>query len=498
MNQPDDSAAVTIQVPGGGQCDVSLPLHLRVNDAVLLLIPHLRESFAAHGRDTSVLDDKTARWQLVRGINDPLNSSHTLNDEGVMSGHTLRLVRTKAKETYLALVDDVPESIAQYQIERYKAWDSKATRATVGAIAPVASLGVSASMIHYVISRELNWIFHLGISAVLFAIAMVGILAAFKICRKTDDKAREASAPGSISAMCGFFFLIAAVAAAIPVTVSVWHLLACSIVSVTLAGLLRATTKGIESVAYAFMVMGGICLTAGAVSMLLPNSSLLHVASLGVGFSIVFLLFASSMALRAANVPTPFIPTLGESYVNPNENADLTDLPTSTSTEALKAIINREQQTIDAHNAILGMTAGGLAAIVLSMIGLAASMSPNGSSNPLLIWAFIVVVFIAMLFRAMAYEDMMTQAVWYVGIVSAALVVPLTLAWTGVNDQMLLLTCGVIVVVVLVSVFYVTRAKKVTSPLVKHRFEVFEFICYVAIFVLIALLVDVYAAARYA
>ena len=50
----------------------------------------------------------------------------------------------------------------------------------------------------------------------------------------------------------------------------------------------------------------------------------------------------------------------------------------------------------------------------------------------------------------------------------------------------------------MVLVFYVTRESKVTSPIVKFVFEIIEFGCYVALFVLIAMIVDVWGIIRYA
>ena len=139
---------------------------------------------------------------------------------------------------------------------------------------------------------------------------------------------------------------------------------------------------------------------ASTLSLILPQTSASQFGALGASTGMVFLMFASSMALRAANVPTPFVPTLGESYVNPNETADITLLPTSTSTEALQSIINREQQTVDAHNAILGMTAGGLVVMLISLCTLAATMNID---NPMLLLVMVILLIVAMVFRAISY-----------------------------------------------------------------------------------------------
>ena len=115
-NITNSHAAVTVFVQGGGQADVAIDLDMKVHDAILYLIPYLQEAFKAHGRSTEELEDRTAKWQLVKGFNDTLDPSRTLGAEGVKSGNKLRLIKTMAKEKYPALIDDVPESIAQYQM----------------------------------------------------------------------------------------------------------------------------------------------------------------------------------------------------------------------------------------------------------------------------------------------------------------------------------------------------------------------------------------------
>ena len=112
----DTRAAVTVRVPGGEQVDIYIDLSMRVHDAIVNLIPYLRDQFAAEDRDVTMLDDRTVRWQLVRGHSTVLDSSQTLEAAGVRAGDKLSLQKTVAKETYAALIDDVPESIAQFQI----------------------------------------------------------------------------------------------------------------------------------------------------------------------------------------------------------------------------------------------------------------------------------------------------------------------------------------------------------------------------------------------
>lgn len=486
-------AAVTVFVQGGGQADVAMDLDMKVHDAILYLLPYLRDAFKEHGRDTTTLEDRTAQWQLVKGFNDTLDPATTLGAAGVKSGNKLRLVKSMAKEKYPALIDDVPESIAQYQIEKYKAWDDTSSRIAVGLILPVLALAAAIVTSIYTL-RGVELVEHLVAGSVaIVAGAALCVLASRISTRSRTKDIQRASKPGSVTAFSGLALIAGGVLSVVPADVSLWHVLAASIITGVTALVLKTLTHGVESVCYGFMVCAGVLAAASGVSLLLPDIGVSQFGALGSAFGMVFLMFASSMALRAAKVPAPFVPTLGESYVNPNETADITLLPTSASTEALEAIINREQQTVDAHSAILGMTAGGLGAILVSLC-CASTMKVD---RPGVLLAMMVLLVIAMLFRAVSYEDMATQAVWLAGITLILVCVPVCVAL--LSDYVLyavgLSAAGLVGAAF--AAYRVVSGAKTTSPLVKHRFEIFEFVCYVSVFVLLALVLDVYGVARY-
>ena len=494
-NITNSHAAVTVFVQGGGQADVAIDLDMKVHDAILYLIPYLQEAFKAHGRSTEELEDRTAKWQLVKGFNDTLDPSRTLGAEGVKSGNKLRLIKTMAKEKYPALIDDVPESIAQYQIERYKAWDNQSSKIAAGIILPLLALSMSIVSSFYTLKNEMSLAYHAIIGGVLIGIGLALCVLTMRIASKDNDNIQEASKPGSVAGFSGLSLLTGGVLSVIPATLSYWHVVAACIAVFALAMILKSTTRGIESVCYGFIMPAGALGIASTLSLILPQTSASQFGALGASTGMVFLMFASSMALRAANVPTPFVPTLGESYVNPNETADITLLPTSTSTEALQSIINREQQTVDAHNAILGMTAGGLVAMLIPLCTLAATMNID---NPMLLLVMVILLIVAMVFRAISYEDMMTQATWLSGITLVATLVPIVMVIFSDMPNYAMVIAGIGLAGAMLAGYLVTNPTKNTSPLVKHRFEILEFVCYVAVFVLLALVLDIYSIARFA
>lgn len=494
-NITDSHAAVTVFVQGGGQADVAIDLDMKVHDAILYLIPYLKTAFQAHGRDTESLEDKTARWQLVKGLNDTLDPGMTLGAAGVKSGYKLRLIKSMAKEKYPALIDDVPESIAQYQIERYKAWDDASSRIAISLILPLVALAMSIVTAFYTLKEDMSILYHAIAGGVLIGISLAFCALALRISHKNNENIQKSSRAGSVTAFSGLALLAGGTASVIPSTISLWHIVASSVAVFVLATVLKSSTRGIESVCYGFMVLSGVSAVTAGVSLVLPDVTVSQFGSLGASLGIVFLMFASSTALRAANVPTPFVPTLGESYINPNETADITLLPTSASTEALQAIINREQQTVDAHNAIIGMTAGGLASIFLSLCAVAATMDIE---KPVLLLVLIALILIAMIFRAVSYEDMMTQATWLSGITLIGTFVPIIMVIFSDYSKYALIIMALGLVGAMYAAYSIVRSVKNTSPLVKHRFEMIEFVCYVAVFVALALVLNIYEIARFA
>lgn len=500
-------AAVTVSVPStlsgetASRADTYLDLSMKVHDAVRALIPYLLEQFEREGKDVSVLENRSVRWQLVKGHRTVLDPSLTLELAGVKAGDKLRLVPSLAKETYNALIDDVPESIAEFQIARYRAWSEQASRVAVAAAVPTIALGVCITATQFAATRDLSLAHRLGIGGVAFALALMALTVAFTICRKekgSSDKEideRSASAAGSVTAASGLLLLIPGAVAAVPVGLSYWHVLAACIACFTGAVLLRSTTRGLEIVTYAAMVCSGVVGVGCGIGMLLPEHSVSQVACLTAGVGIIYLLFASSVALRAANIPAPFVPTLGESHIDPNETADITMLPTSSSTQAIRAIINRERQIVDAHNAIVGMSAGGILSVWLPLLAAAATMDID---QPVLVFVFMIIVIACMFFRAVSYEDMLTQATWLVGMILIAVSLPIVMAFNHSHDMFLLIACAALLVAALVAAGTITRTTKVTSPLTKHFFEIVEFICYVAVFVLLALILNTYGMIRHA
>ena len=118
--------------------------------------------------------------------------------------------------------------------------------------------------------------------------------------------------------------------------------------------------------------------------------------------------------------------------------------------------------------------------------------------NPMLLLVMVILLVVAMVFRAISYEDMMTQATWLSGITLVATLVPIVMVIFSDMPKYAMIISGTGLAGAMLAGYLITRPTKSTSPLVKHRFEILEFVCYVAVFVLLALVLDIYSITRFA
>ena len=92
----------------------------------------------------------------------------------------------------------------------------------------------------------------------------------------------------------------------------------------------------------------------------------------------------------------------------------------------------------------------------------------------------------------------MTQATWLGGIALIGTFVPVIMVIFSEYSKyaLIIMACGLLGAAY--AAYVAVRSTKNTSPLVKHRFEMIEFVCYVAVFVVLALVLNVYEMARFA
>lgn len=486
----EDMARVTVAVRNF-QIDTRLPLHQKVGDTIADLIPFLRENLTLEDKSTKYLDDKMANWTLVKGLSTVLPAGDTLDESGVVDGIRLRLEKTSARETYPALIDDVPESIAAYQKQKFPAWTQESAKKSAQYVATSVSAAVAAGIAYVATSQDLGWITTIPLAALCVVFASLGLITAFLSARPTSDTGYSSKALGIPAAFVGYAFLTALGLVLVPGTLTYWHVVVAGVLVSSAGLILRQTTSGIEPLTYAAIASSSVLSLSAGLSLWLDlNVSQFGMIASSVG--LFFLLLSPRLSMSLADIPMPYVPTVGESHVNPSEE-DITKLPTSASTRAIESIVNRERQIVDAHGAIVGLTSGGIIAIAVAIAALAFTME----GNPLILWSFVMAILVAMMFRGSAFDDYMVHLIWVVGVVSVASIFLVSLVLSGFDNHLYLyLTFGTFIVAMLVFVYRAIKESKIVSPIFLRFLELVETLIYASPMVFIAIALDVYGQIR--
>ena len=488
----DSDRARVIVSTGAYTVDVVLPLYETVGNTIADLVPFLRDEMKKAGKDTKALEDKNASWTLATGLSNVLPSNETLDSLEIQSGDRLRLEKTSAKETYPALIDDVPDSIAAFQKQKFPAWDNTAARKLSAFAAPILSAVVSISAMYYAGKGELtSWLYRAPLAAILLILATATLSIAFNTNRKSRDSMDPVRRIGVPAASSGFMFLAAVGFVLVPNSISMWHALAAALLTFTVAMGLRFVTSGIEAATYVAITVSGVFILSGGLSLWLemtPTQFGALSATLGLAFLIVM---SSRLSMTLADIPMPFVPTMGESHVNPMEE-DITKLPTSASTRAIESIVNRERQIVDAHGALVGLTIGGVASVVLATAIMAATMD----TKPWIIFAMVMTVALAMIFRGKSYDDYMVQLIWLIGVITVVSTFLLIITITDTYPAVIIPTIALILAGGLIAVTAAVRNKRINSPIIMRTFEIFEVIINAAPIIYLAVLLDLYGQFR--
>lgn len=486
-----EKARVSVFV-GSYRVDVTIPLHLRVGNAIPELVKYLKDEFEKAGKDTALLEDKDAQWTLTRGMSGALPANDTLDAVGVRTGDILYLEKTSAKETYPALIDDVPDSIASFQKQKFPAWDNTAAKRLAAYVAPsVTALVAGLACAVAVTPATASWVVRIPVAVVLLILSAACISVAVMCAKKSFTSSHPLRATALPAAACGLSLLAPVGFLILPAQLSYWHVLVAAVLTGTVALIVKSITSGVEAVVYVAITVACVSGVASALGLWL-GLTVTQFAAIAVVCSLSFLIvFSSKVSMALADIPAPFVPTMGESHVNPMEE-DITKLPTSASTRAIESIVNRERQIVDAHAALVGLCVGGASAVVLGVMVMGATMD----TSPLLSALFVYTVCAAMVFRGRSYDDRKLQQVWLVATVVALSGFTLALTFTQSTPSMILPSLAVLVSGVMIATVVAVREYRVNSPVVMRGFELVEVVINAAPLAYLAVLLDVYGKLR--
>lgn len=327
--EPLDQRRVSV-VCRSTRVDLTLPAHLElvavIPEVVDLIRDHIRSAAGpASGVDVDARmgGDAGGSWQLSRLAGGPLAVSETLAQQRVHDGEILVLDH-RPVPTPAPLFDDVLQGMTEPDVARSPAWDRHDA-----VTAAIVTTGVTAVAAAVALGRE--WWTGGGsltplVAALLGALALAAVLAM-----------RSSRAPGGAHAVAGTsaigFTVLAATTIGAPAP-GPGHLLGGLTAGAVLAGVLRITvfragepaddhpaedgtertTTPTHTLAAGYLA-AALTLAVGAAAAAVAAFTRAPVDAVGAGVVLVGLLLLTSaprMAVSAARVPIPPVPTPGE------------------------------------------------------------------------------------------------------------------------------------------------------------------------------------------
>lgn len=322
--EPLDQRRVSV-VCRSTRVDLSLPAHLELVAVIPEIVELVRDHIRTLAGPASGVDVDArmgggtgGSWQLSRLAGGPLAVSETLAQQRVHDGEILVLDH-RPVPTPAPLFDDVLHGLTDPDVARSPAWSRGDAVTVATATTAVMAAAAAAALVR-------QWWTGGGLLATLvaFLLALLGLAAVLGL--------RRGSAPGPAQAVAGAcavgFSVVAAGSVGSP-PLAAGHLVGALTAGAVLAGVLRCTVFRPEP-PRAYSGAGGylaltIALGAGAVGALVVATTGAPVSSVGAGAVLVGLLLLTSaprIAVSAARIPIPPVPTPGEDV----EAGDLEDI----------------------------------------------------------------------------------------------------------------------------------------------------------------------------
>lgn len=459
--------------------DLQLPAESPVEDVVFELVRDLHRTLVERGieDDANWLYDPDAVWSLELFGRRQLDGEKSLAEQDVLDGSRLWLNKNAKNETYPALIDDIAESVANYQ-EQFPEWSYEidATRyasAFLGVLPAIALIGM-AYLTGWGLHGDVpyRWEF-VAVSGFITVLASVlGVILSrgdnFPILRVSLVSV------GYLGVACTSFMCI-------PRGPSLWHFpMVTGCLLVYAAVILPLTRKPI--------VLHAAVITAAFTVLIVSSVNFFYHSSPSVvaiecaTLAYLFILFSSRPAMMSGRVETPYVPAAGEAFTK--GETSITDIShASSSGEVIESVINQKKQNYAAHEYLLGILIGGLAVIIAS-IGIAGVFLRDREISVFFLdlnekWVlvlYVVCISFAMVLRARNYID---RDVHTILLVSAVLMIFAYLAALSVtnsqaNIKEITVVATLFGVVTLVGSLWALGQKEIRSPITRRWLEILE------------------------
>lgn len=299
------------------EVDVALPLGV----PVALLLAGIVDLVAAHRPDNEFDSGgervEPERWTLARIGRPPLPGALSLDESGIRDGELLVLAEAAAPAPP-PLFDDVMYNIAVSGRDGLHRWSDR-TAARVGSIVAFAAATVGCGALLWVPAGVERF----AAGAVTATLMLLLVAASALVARITDDTAT------------GFLLSCSALPAAfatgmllVPGEVGAPHLLLATV----LTGAVALVAAGVASVGTATFTAVPVIAAVTAAALVVDTATDVSVTALGAGVVAAALLlatFAPRVAMLAARLPLPQVPSPGTTLDPVAPDPDVTNPPPS-------------------------------------------------------------------------------------------------------------------------------------------------------------------------
>ncbi len=414
---------------GTTQVDVDLPIDMPIGSMIFDLIQVLDKKLAEQGKDFSMFhaNSTPGRWTLSEVGGPALNAEKTLSELG-LDGDRLVLRRARSAEEYQPLIDDVTDAASMITDARFTAWSADMSRTVGAVIAVVGCVAVALLVGLYSVARRTQWL----PPAIALVAAVVAVLGAWLAAERYRS-------PTLATALVIGAYPLAGVggAAIVPGGWGSYNVALCAGTLIAVAVVSTVVLDRAITLAAAVLTVGTIVLIAALVRGFFSVS---YVA-LGTGVALgawIALWQGPKIALMAARIPMPPVPTLGMAFDEPDRSPRFI-IDGAAGAQQYKAPGAEvfERRTAAAGEYLTGMVMG---AALCAMGGTALAAEP-GRHRYWLAFTFSLLLAAVVLRRARNGADGIQSAVL---LGTGALIVAMTLVRLALADGRLWVVLAVV------------------------------------------------------
>lgn len=467
-------------IGGNTQVDVVLPATV----AIANFIPDVVALIASRNPDLSEHEDNgplaAQHWTLAMPGQSAIDPERTLTEAEVFDGDLLVLRAVDSVESP-PLFDDVIDAVARLTDDSFRGWSSEAAgRAGMGgAIAAVVAMCFLL-------------LFAAGSGRGILA-GSVGVGTGLVISIGAAVVARKyaAATPATVLALAGLLLMGSGAAAFVPGRPGAPHLLFGG------AAILLLTVIAMRMIAVRPMMFTGVLTiaafaTGAAATVTIWDCTPVHVATGVIVFALLAITLAPRIAVAAARLPVPPVPTAGAA-IDPRDHEPRPTIEGigAIGATAIPSAAGLEERSRRANDFQSGMICGVVAVTLLATLVVTALTTQHRWQCAVLAAAVGVVL----ARRGRAFADLTQAAVLVAG--GCAVLIGSTVLWGVRMPELALPAVGALLLVAALGmVIGVAGPNMEVSPVVQRAGEILEYALICVIGPLVFWILDIYAFAR--